>query len=77
MAASGAVEAEQTGGEAAAAEDVADGGEDVGAERPHEGTVGFFATTEEGGPGGGAPLDKKTGAPRTVAGLRNFPAGGS
>ena len=54
----GAVEAEETGGEVAAAEDVADGGEDVGPERPHGGAVAFFVADEEGVPGGGEDLGR-------------------
>lgn len=37
-----AVEAEEAGGEVAAAEEVADGGEDVGAERAEGGTMELF-----------------------------------
>jgi hypothetical protein len=51
-----AVEAEEAGGEVAAAEEGADGGEDVGAERAEGGTVELFVTSEEGVPGGGEDL---------------------
>ena len=37
-----AVEAKETGGKIAAAEEIAHGGEDIGTERPHGGTVAFF-----------------------------------
>jgi hypothetical protein len=51
-----AVEAEEAGGEVAAAEEVADGGEDVGAERAEGGTVEFFVAGEEVVPGGSEDL---------------------
>jgi len=51
-----AMEAEEAGGEVAAAEEVADGGEDVGAERAEGGTVEFFVAGEEGVPGGSEDL---------------------
>jgi hypothetical protein len=50
------MEAEETGGEVAAAKEVADGGEDVGAERAEGGAVEFFVAGEEGFPGGGEDL---------------------
>jgi hypothetical protein len=53
---SDAWEAEEAGGEVAAAEEVADGGEEVGAERAEGGAVGFFVTAEEGVLGGGEDL---------------------
>ena len=62
MAAVGAVEAEEAGGEVAAAEEVADGGEDVGAERAEAGTVFFLVGGEECFPGGGEELPKWGGA---------------
>ena len=52
----GAMEAEEAGGEVAAAEEVADGGEDVGAERAEGGAVFFLVGCEEGVPGGGEDL---------------------
>jgi hypothetical protein len=58
----GAVEAEEAGGEVAAAEKVADGGEDVGAERAEGGTVFFLVGGEEGFPGGGEDLPEWGGA---------------
>jgi hypothetical protein len=58
----GAVEAEKAGGEVATAEEVADGGEDVGAERAEGGTVKFFVAGEEGVPGGSEDLPKWRGA---------------
>lgn len=42
-----AVEAEEAGGEVAAAEEVADGGEDFGAERAEGGTVELFVAGEQ------------------------------
>ena len=56
MAAIGAVEAEEAGGEVAAAEEVADGGEDVGAEWSDGGAVVFLVGGEEGVPSGGDQL---------------------
>jgi len=64
-----AVEAEEAGGEVAAAEEVADGGEDVGAERTEGGTVELFVTSEEGVPGGGENLPQWRGP--GAAGLVN------
>jgi hypothetical protein len=52
----GAVEAEEAGGEVAATEEVADGGEDVGAERAEGGTVFFLVGGEERVPSGGEEL---------------------
>ena len=54
----GAMEAEEAGGEVAAAEEVADGGEDVGAERAEGGAVFFLVGCEEGFPSGGEELPK-------------------
>jgi hypothetical protein len=51
-----AVEAEEAGGEVAAAEEVADGGEDVRAERAEGGTVFFLVGGDEGVPGGSEDL---------------------
>lgn len=62
VAAVGAVKAEETGGEIAAAEEIADGGEDVGAERAEGGAVAFFVIGEEGVPGGGEDLPEGGGA---------------
>ena len=62
VAAVGAVKAEEAGREVAAAEEVADGGEDVGAERPHGGTVGFFVGGEECVPSGSEDLPEWRGA---------------
>ena len=56
VAAVGAVEAEKAGGEVAAAEEIADGGEDVRAERAEGGTVVFLVGGDEGVPGGGEDL---------------------
>jgi hypothetical protein len=55
-------EAEKAGGEVAAAEEVADGGEDVGAERAEGGSVFFLVGDEEVVPGGGEDLPKWGGA---------------
>jgi len=52
----GTMEAEETGGKIAATEEVAHGGEDIGAERPHSGTVAFVITGKEDIPGGGDDL---------------------
>ncbi len=60
-----AIGAEETGeacGEVAAAEEVADGAEDIGAERTHGGTVDFLVTGDEGIPGGGDDLPERRGA---------------
>ena len=57
----GAVEAEEARGEIAAAEEVADGGEDVGAERAEGGAVFFLVGGEEGVLGGGEDLPKRGG----------------
>jgi hypothetical protein len=65
----GAVEAEKAGGEVATAEEVADGGEDVGAKRAEGGTVFFLVVGEEGVPGGGKDLPEWGGA--GAAGLVN------
>ena len=62
MAAIRAVEAEEAGGEVAAAEEVADGGEDVGAERAEGGAVFFLVGGEEGVPGSGEDLPEWRGA---------------
>ena len=62
VAAVGAVEAKETGGEVAAAEEVADGGEDVGPERAEGGAVVFLVAGEEGVPGGGEELPEGRGA---------------
>ena len=56
MAAVGTVEAEEAGGEVAAAKKVADGGEDVGAERAEGRAVFFLVRGEEGVPGGSEDL---------------------
>ena len=59
-----AIGAEETGeacGEVATAEEIADGGEDIGAERPHGGTVDFLVTGDESIPGGGDDLPKGRG----------------
>ena len=58
----GAVEAEEAGGEVAAAEEVADGGEDVGAERTEGGAVFFLVGGEERVPSGGEDLPEGRGA---------------
>jgi len=58
----GAVEAEEAGGEVTAAEEVADGGEDVGAKRTEGGAVFFLVGSEEGVPGGGEELPERGGA---------------
>ncbi len=62
VAAIGAVEAEEAGGEVAAAEEVADGGEDVGAERAEVGAVFFLVGGEKGIPSGGEDLPEGRGA---------------
>jgi hypothetical protein len=64
-----AMKAEEAGGEIAAAEEVADSGEDVGSERAEGGTVFFLVGGEEGIPGGGEDLPERRG-PR-AAGLVN------
>ena len=69
VAAVGAMEAEKAGGEVAAAEEVADGGEDVGAERAEGWAVFFFVVGEEGFPSGGEELPEWGGA--GAAGLVN------
>jgi hypothetical protein len=56
------VEAEEAGGEVAAAEEVADGGEDVGAERTEGGAVFFLVGGEERVPSGGEDLPEGRGA---------------
>ena len=56
-----AVEAEETGGKIAAAEEIAHGGEDIGTERPHGGTVAFFVANKEGVPGGSDDLPERRG----------------
>jgi hypothetical protein len=56
VAAVGAVEAEEAGGEVAAAKEIADGGEDVGAEWAEGGAVFFLVGGEEGFPSGGEEL---------------------
>ena len=61
MAAIRAVEAEETGGKIAAAEEIAHGGEDIGTERPHGGTVDFLVTGDEGLPGGSDDLPERRG----------------
>jgi hypothetical protein len=58
----GAVEAEEAGGEVAAAEEVADGGEDVGAKWAEGGAVFFFVGGEKGVPSGGEELPEWRGA---------------
>ena len=62
VAAVGAVETEKAGGKVAAAEEVADGGEDVGAERAEGGAVCFLVGGEEGVPSGGEDLPEWGGA---------------
>jgi hypothetical protein len=62
VAAIGAMEAEDAGGKVAAAEEVADGGEDVGAERAEGGSVFFLVAGEEGFPSGGEDLPERGGA---------------
>ena len=57
----GTMESEETGGKVAAAEEIAHDGEDIGTERPHGGTVAFFATGKEGLPGGGDDLPERRG----------------
>ena len=57
-----AVETEEAGGEIAAAEEVADGGEDVRAERAEGGTVFLLVAGEEGFPSGGEELSEWGGA---------------
>ena len=57
-----AVETEEAGGEIAAAKEVADGGEDVGAERAEGGTVFFLVGGEERVPSGGEELPEWGGA---------------
>ena len=57
-----AVETEEAGGEIAAAEEVADGGEDVRAERAEGGTVFLLVAGEEGFPSGGEELPEWGGA---------------
>jgi hypothetical protein len=56
------VEAEEAGGEVAAAEEVADGCEDVGAERTEGGTVELFVASEEWVLGGSEDLPEWGGA---------------
>lgn len=56
-----AVEAEETGGKIAAAEEIAHGGEDIGTERPHGGTVAFFIAGKEGIPSGSDDLPERRG----------------
>ena len=56
-----AVEAEETGGKIATAEEIAHAGEDIGTERPHGGTVAFFIAGNEGVPGGGDDLPERRG----------------
>ena len=56
-----AVEAEEASGKVAAAEEIAHDGGDIGAERPHGGTVAFFITGNEGVPGGGDDLPERRG----------------
>ena len=58
----GAVEAEKAGGVVAAAEEVADGVEDVGAERAEGGAVFLLVAGEEGFPSGGEELPEWGGA---------------
>jgi hypothetical protein len=58
----GAVETEEAGGEVTAAEEVADGGEDVGAKRAEGGTVFFLVRGEEWFPSGGEELPEWGGA---------------
>jgi hypothetical protein len=57
-----AVESEEAGSKVAAAEEVADGGKDVGAERAEGGAVFFLVDGEEGVPGGGEDLPEWGGA---------------
>ena len=61
MAAIRAVEAEETGGKIAAAEEIAHGGEDIGTERPHGGTVAFFIAGKEDIPSGSDDLPERRG----------------
>jgi hypothetical protein len=70
VAAIGAVEAEEAGGKIAAAEEIAHGGEDIGTERPHGGTVAFFIAGKEGIPSGSDDLPERrcTGAAGLVDG---------
>ena len=56
------MEAEEAGGEVATTEEVADGGEDVGAERAEGGSVFFLVGGEEVVPGGGEELPEGRGA---------------
>jgi hypothetical protein len=62
VAAIGTEETGEAGGEIAAAEEVADGGQDIGAERPHGGTVGFLVARDKGVPSGGDDLPEGRGA---------------
>jgi hypothetical protein len=57
-----AMEAEEAGGEVATAEEVADGGEDVEAERAEGGAVFFLVGGEECVPRGGEELPEWGGA---------------
>ena len=54
-----AVEAAETGGKIAAAEEIAHGGEDIGTERPHGGTAAFFMAGKEGIPSGSDDLSEQ------------------
>jgi len=62
VAAIGAKEAGEAGGQVAAADEIADGGEDIGSERTHGGTVDFLVAGDECVPGGGDDLPKGRGA---------------
>ncbi len=57
----GAVKAEEASGKVAAAEEIAHGGEDIGTEWPHGGTVAFFVAGKEGIPSGSDDLPERRG----------------
>ena len=61
VAAIGTMESEETGGKVAAAEEIAHDGGDIGAERPHGGTVAFFIAGKEGIPSGSDDLPERRG----------------
>jgi hypothetical protein len=61
VAAIGTMESEEPGGKIAAAEEIADCGEDIGTERPHGGTVAFFIAGKEGIPSGSEDLPERRG----------------
>ena len=73
VAAIGTMESEEPGGKIAAAEEIADCGEDIGTERPHGGTVAFFVAGKESVPGGSENLPERrgTGAAGLVDGRHN------